>query len=97
MTPAEIRLWSRLRRRAVSGMKFRRQATIGPYVVDFVCVKKSLIVEIDGEVHAERKRYDDRRTRWLQRNGFRVLRFWNYEVMERISAVVEEIRVELGS
>ncbi len=95
MTPAENCLWSRLRRRAVSGHKFRRQAPVGPYIIDFVCLQKGLIIEVDGEQHCEGSRYDERRTRWLQRRGFRVLRFWNYEVIERMDAVVDKIRAEL--
>ncbi len=95
MTPAENCLWSRLRRRAVSGYKFRRQTPIGPYIVDFVCLQKGLIIEVDGEHHCEGRRYDERRTLWLHLRGFQTLRFWNYEVIERMDAVRERIRAEL--
>jgi very-short-patch-repair endonuclease len=76
-------------------MKFRRQAPIGNYIVDFVCLQKRLVVEVDGGEHRIRQLYNKRRIRWLLRSGFRVVRFWNEEVMDGINEVVEKIRVEL--
>jgi very-short-patch-repair endonuclease len=80
------------------GCKFRRQAAIGPYIVDFICFSHQLIVELDGPQHAESsaKEYDARRTAWLAARGFRVLRFRNHELDENIHGVVEAIRRALG-
>jgi len=77
-TNAELRLWQRLRARALRGYKFVRQEPIGPYVVDFVCREERLIIELDGGQHAESMR-DLMRDRWLTERGYRVLRFWNNE------------------
>jgi very-short-patch-repair endonuclease len=91
-TDAEKRLWSFLRNRNLEGWKFRRQVIIDSYVVDFCCIAARLIVEIDGEHHADgRKRYDDTRTRELEARGFRVLRFWNSAVLQQTEGVVQEI------
>jgi len=91
-TEAEKRLWAILRNRNLDGWKFRRQFTIDSYVVDFCCIAERLIIEIDGEQHADaRKRYDDARTRELKARGFRVLRFWNTEVLKETEGVVQEI------
>lgn len=74
-------------------MKFRRQTPIGPYIVDFACWEEKLIVEIDGGQHADmRERVEDEeRTKWLEAQGFRVLRFWNDEVLSQMEAVLERI------
>ena len=91
-TEAERRLWSVLQNRQLDGWKFRRQLAIDSYIVDFCCIAARLIVEIDGEQHAERrKRYDDARTREQQARGFRVIRFSNFEVLSGTEAVGEEI------
>ena len=91
-TEAEKRLWAMLRNRNLNGWKFRRQFTIDSYVVDFCCIAARLIVELDGEQHADvRKRYDDARTRELRDRGFRVLRFWNSEVLQGTDGVIQEI------
>src|SRR5262245_42103523 len=87
MTDAERRLWQSLRLRQFDGYKFRRQHPVGHYVVDFVCVEAKLIVEVDGGQHSERQDYDASRTEWLSQRGFRVVRFWNHEVMNDIEAV----------
>jgi very-short-patch-repair endonuclease len=79
MTDAEIRLWQRLRSRQVAGCKFRRQHPYLDYVLDFVCLEKCLIVEVDGGQHLENER-DQARDWRLQEAGFRVLRFWNNQV-----------------
>jgi very-short-patch-repair endonuclease len=75
----------------LDGYKFRRQQPIGNYIVDFACLEKKLIVEIDGGQHAERGDYDTLRDRWLRIQGFTILRFWNNEVVENIASVIERI------
>ena len=89
-TPAERRLWQYLRSRSLGGYKFVRQEPIGQYVVDFVCREKRLVVEVDGGQHAESRR-DAVRDRWLAQHHYRVLRFWNNEVLEYIEGVWEMI------
>jgi very-short-patch-repair endonuclease len=86
---AERLLWSKLRGSQLNGVKFRRQHSVGNYVVDFVCLRKKLIIEIDGSQHNEEceKVKDARRTRWLQGEGYRVLRFWNNDVLTNIDGV----------
>jgi very-short-patch-repair endonuclease len=81
-TDAERKLWHLLRDRRFSGFKFRRQVQIGPYVVDFVCPAKRLIVEADGGQHAESS-YDEGRDTWLKAQGFRIRRFWNADILFR--------------
>jgi very-short-patch-repair endonuclease len=90
LTPAERRLWRYLRSRSLNGFKFVRQQPIGPYVVDFICREKRLVVEVDGDRHAESKR-DVRRDQWLVAHRYRVLRFWNTEVLGNIEGVWETI------
>ena len=92
MTVAERRLWCRLRRRQLEGIRFRRQTPIGPYYVDFICLEEKLIIEIDGGQHAIEREADGARTQWLESKGYRVLRYWNNEVLEKTEAVVEDIR-----
>ncbi|MCM2327024.1 MAG: endonuclease domain-containing protein [Lysobacter sp.] len=96
-TEAELRLWYFLRDRRFAGAKFRRQVPVGPYVVDFLCVSASLIVEADGGQHAERAAHDEERTRYLESQGYRVVRFWNNEVMGNIDGVMEVIGRELAA
>jgi len=96
-TPAERKLWGQLKQLAIAGSHFRRQAPIGPYFADFACHRTRLIVEVDGEQHgfdAER-RYDEARTRFLEQTGYRVLRFWNADVLHDLDAVVETICASL--
>ena len=90
-TDAEQLLWHRLRDRQLGGFKFRRQLPIPPYIVDFVCLGRRLIVEIDGGQRADRRRYDDKRTRSLEEKGYRVVRFWNHDVLLQTEAVLEAI------
>ena len=90
-TDAERLLWQRLRNRQVSGLKFRRQEPLGPYVVDFFCLARRLIVEVDGGQHAAAGNRDTARTAWFQARGYRVVRFWNTEVIENIEGVLETI------
>jgi len=91
MTDAEQTLWQRIRGRQIEGMKFRRQQPIGPYVVDFACLEASLVVEVDGGQHAKEEARDAARTRRLEAEGYRVLRFWNHEVLGETDAVLERI------
>ena len=94
-TDAEARLWARLRRKQIDGHRFRRQVPLGPYVADFACLETRLIIEVDGGQHDERAELDARRTAWLEANRFRVLRFWNNDVLQNIGGVVETIRAAL--
>lgn len=96
-TDAESKLWSRLRRRQLDGHRFRRQVPLGPYVIDFACFDVRLIVEVDGGQHAKETAIRDAaRTAWLEGEGFRVLRFWNNEVLGNIDGVIETIRIVLN-
>ena len=91
MTDAEKALWKVLRCRQVSGLKFRRQHPFGDYILDFVCLEKKLVIEVDGGQHGERTKHDEIRRQNLLTAGFRVLRFWNNEVLQEIEAVKERI------
>jgi very-short-patch-repair endonuclease len=95
MTDAERHLWQHLRCRQIESTKFRRQHPIENYIVDFVCIEKQLVVEIDGSQHIEQQTYDKKRTKRLNQLGFRVIRFWNNEVLLQTEAVLEKIRQEL--
>ena len=90
-TDAERVLWTILRRRQVSGYRFRRQAPIGQYIVDFACFENRLVIEVDGGQHVDSANYDAMRTAWLKREGFRVMRFWNNQVLQETDAVREAI------
>ena len=98
MTPPERRLWYRLNNRQQGGIKFRRQAPLGPYIADFLSHDAKLVVELDGETHADpaEAARDERRTRFFQERGFRVIRFFNREVGEDLDHVVERIRLACG-
>ena len=93
-TDAERRLWSALRDRRLSGYRFRRQFPIGRFIVDFACTKHRLIVEADGSQHADSEP-DRERTAWLEEQGWRVLRFWNNDVLTNTNGVVETVLKEL--
>ncbi|HEX5279034.1 MAG TPA: DUF559 domain-containing protein [Micropepsaceae bacterium] len=97
MTDAERVLWSVLRRKQLSGFRFRRQVQIGPYIADFFCPKARLVVEVDGGQHSEEenKWHDYRRTRWLEDHGCRVLRVWNDDVFRSAEDVALAIRQAL--
>ena len=96
MTDAETRLWHALRGKQMEGQKFRRQQTLGAYIVDFVSLDAKLIVELDGGQHAEATDYDAKRDAWLTSEGFHVLRFWNNDVMENLEGVLMNIAAALS-
>jgi len=91
-TDAELALWQRLRKKQLEGFRFRRQVPIGPFIADFVCHSEKLVIEVDGGQHAENKSYDDHRTARIKEDGYRVLRFWNNEVLENPDGVLEVVR-----
>lgn len=95
MTDPEERLWFQLRNNRLQGLKFRRQHPIGPFIADFACSARMLVVELDGSQHS--LEVDANRTRFLEARGWRVLRFWNFEVLRDEQLVLEEtLRVALG-
>jgi very-short-patch-repair endonuclease len=94
-TDAERVLWKRLKGRQLEGYKFRRQDAIGAYIVDFLCMEPKLIIEVDGGQHAEHVQHDAQRTEYLRGLGYRVVRFWNHEVLGNPDAVLESIRFTL--
>jgi len=91
MTDAELRLWRCLRYRQMNGVKFRRQHPFEDFVLDFVCMEAKLVIEVDGGQHALNATADAARTKNLNNAGFRVLRFWNNEILSDIEAVKESI------
>jgi very-short-patch-repair endonuclease len=96
MTPAEKKLWQYLRNQQLDGAHFRKQHAVGAYIVDFYCAKSKLVIEVDGDSHAEQVEYDAERTRWLNEDRrYRVIRFTNREVMHNIEGVLEVIRTSL--
>ena len=94
-TDAEQALWGLVRDRRLGGYKFRRQVPLGPYVVDFLCREKRLIVELDGSQHQDRAAYDADRTAWLASRGYVVLRLWNNEFLQDVPAAGDHILAEL--
>jgi len=93
-TPAERKLWAILRNDQLR-VTFRRQHAIGNYIPDFVCIEKKLIIELDGSQHIKQKEYDDERTKYLEAEGYKVIRFWNNAVMKEIENVVRAIQFVL--
>jgi very-short-patch-repair endonuclease len=91
-TPAEERLWYFLRAHRFLGLKFKRQKPLGPYIVDFACMERRLVIELDGGQHGDQVAYDRKRDAWLAGQGFTVLRVWNHDVMDQIESVLERIR-----
>lgn len=89
-TAAERHLWYNLRASRM-GVKFKRQVPIGVYIVDFACLEKRLIIELDGSQHMDNQAYDVNRTAWLVEQGFKVLRFWNHDVFQQTASVLEVI------
>lgn len=93
LTDTEKVLWYYIKSRQVQNLKFRRQAPIGPYIVDFVCYSIKLIIELDGSQHRDKENMvrDQKRDDWLRKQGFKILRFWDNEILENINGVMEEI------
>ncbi|MFH0769862.1 MAG: endonuclease domain-containing protein [Candidatus Peregrinibacteria bacterium] len=91
MTTAERMLWNALRRKQPMGLKFRRQVPLSWYVVDFLCVEKNLIIELDGGVHAKQRSYDREREEELRRLGYRIIRFPNDQVLRALPEVINAI------
>ena len=96
MTDAEQALWRSLRDRQVEGYRFRRQVPIGTYIADFACLEKRLIVEVDGGQHAINEADDKIRDAWLEREGYRALRFWNNDVLSNRNGVLQRISEALA-
>ena len=97
MTDAEKLLWGHLRGKQLGGFKFRRQHPLGQYILDFVCLEAGVVVEVDGGQHGRQQAYDRLRTAWLERQGFRVLRLWNHEVLNDLDSAKEAIWLALHS
>ena len=95
LTPAEKKLWAYLRGDKLNGVNFRRQHAIGNYLVDFVSIKKKLVIELDGSQHLEQEAYDIERTRYLESQGYKVVRFWNNQVENDINGVFQAIEFAL--
>jgi very-short-patch-repair endonuclease len=96
-TPAEAKLWEYLRRNKLNGVNFRRQHAIGRYVVDFCTLKKKLIIELDGSQHLDVVEYDEDRTLYLQSQGYKVIRYWNNQVMNDLEGIIKSIIYALES
>jgi very-short-patch-repair endonuclease len=97
MTDAERLLWQALRYKQLAGHRFRRQFPIGRFIADFVCIEQKLVIELDGGQHQDQVAYDEQRTVFLQQNGWRVLRFWNNDVMCNLDGVLSTIAENLQS
>jgi very-short-patch-repair endonuclease len=96
-TEVEKRLWLKLRDRRLLGHKFRRQVPVGPYIADFTCIEQSLIIELDGGQHGTMVEQDAARTARFERDGWRVMRFWNNDVVENMEGVLETIAAVLAA
>jgi len=96
-TVAEILLWRDLRKLKTKGTHFRRQVPIGPYVADFACLASRLVIEIDGSHHGDepKKSRDEKRTLWLKSKGYRIIRFWNNDITQNPTGVLEVIYAAL--
>ena len=90
-TEAETKLWAYLRSHRLVGIGFRRQHAIGNYIVDFCAPRQKIIIELDGSQHIEQKEYDSERTAFFESKGYRVLRFWNNDVMNNSEGVASVI------
>ena len=99
LTGQETRLWSRLRARQLQGLKFRRQHGIGPYIVDFYCPEQSLVIEVDGDSHADADQIvkDQLRDRYFQSLGLRVIRYINDDILKNLDGVLEDLAQRLSS
>ena len=94
LTPAEKKLWSRIRNDRL-GVTFRRQHAVGNYIPDFCCPKAKVIIELDGGHHLEQEDYDAERTKYLESQGYKVIRFWNNDVINDIDSVIRTIQFAL--
>jgi very-short-patch-repair endonuclease len=92
MTPAEAKLWSRLRGGRMARLRFRRQHPVGPYVTDFCCEQFRTVIEVDGHLHGGTAEQDEHRTTYLEANGYRVIRFGNLDVANNLESVLEAIK-----
>ena len=97
-TPAETELWDLLRNKKLKGLKFRRQHKIGNYVADFCCLGKKLVIELDGRHHEEEKYkiQDEKKQRFIENQGYKVLRFWNDEIEDNFENVIDKILKNVG-
>jgi very-short-patch-repair endonuclease len=96
MTEAEKKLWYRIRLGQLEGHQFRKQVPVDPYILDFACLRKRLVLEIDGGQHAEISKAEDVRNRFLRREGYSVVRYWNTEVMQNIDGVLFDLLAKLN-
>ena len=96
-TDAELRMWQLLRNRNLQRFKFRRQHPIGPYIADFVCLEQRIVIEVDGSQHAQQAKYDSERAVYLEAAGYRVLRFWDNDVLAHADSVMQSIYNTLSS
>jgi very-short-patch-repair endonuclease len=94
-TPAEAKLWAYLRTLREEGIRFRRQHAIGSYIADFCAPRRKIIIELDGSQHLDQEAYDAERTLFLESKGYRVIRFWNGEVMNNIEGVLRAVDMAL--
>ena len=90
-TDVESTFWYHLKNRNFYGFKFRRQHQLQGFIVDFVCLQKKIIIELDGSQHCEQEKYDAIRTQKLEADGYKVIRFWNNEIIENLDGVLEEL------
>lgn len=95
LTDAERKLWAYLRGDKLHGVNFRRQHAIGNYIVDFVSIKRKIIIELDGSQHLEQEEYDKERTKYLESKEYKVIRFWNNQVMNDLNGVIKAIEYAL--
>ena len=95
LTPAELKLWAYLRGNKLNGVNFRRQHAIGDFIIDFISIKKKLAIELDGSQHLEQEEYDIERTKYLKSQGYKIVRFWNNQVMNDIEGVIRAIELAL--
>ena len=94
-TDAEKYLWNHIRRRQLEGFKFRRQETIGRYIVDFINFERKIVIELDGGQHSIQRKKDEERDKLLKDQGYKVLRFWNNDVLKNIEGVLETVSLSL--
>jgi very-short-patch-repair endonuclease len=95
-TDGEKKFWNQVKNRRLENHKFRRQVPIGSYIFDFMCLDRRLVIELDGGQRDENRAKDERRTHYLEGQGFRVIRFWNNEVLQNMPGVLEVILAHLA-